>query len=65
MSHDVHLVEMNLWNVGVGGRVDAFRGHHGDYDGFRLPQASLGDTGVDVGDGGDGNVVDRDDVAIA
>ena len=64
MGRDIHLVEMNLWNVGVRGGVDALGGYHGDDDRFRFEQPSLGDLAVDIGDGGGGNVVNCDDVAI-
>ena len=64
MSHYVHLVEMNLWYVGVGGGVYAFGWDHGDNDGLGFVQSSFGDMVVDIGDGGDGHVVDGDDVAF-
>ena len=65
MSHYVHLVEMNLWNVGVGGGVYALGGNHGDDDGFGFLYSSCGDMIMYIGDGRDGYVVDGDDVALA
>ena len=64
MGHYVHLVKMNLWNVGVGGGVYSLGGDHGYDDGFGFLYPSGGDMMVDIADGRDGYVVDGDDVTL-
>ena len=63
-SHDVHLVEMKLWDVGVRPDVDMFLRHKGEVDGWLFcPPCCCDDCG-DVGKIINGGSIHSDEGAI-
>ena len=59
MCHDIHLIEVDLGNIGVWCRIYVFRGYqYDDCNGFGVLCPGFGYIGGGIWDGGDGAVVD-------
>ena len=48
IGHDIHLVEMKLWDVGVRSDVDMFLWHEGEIDGRSFGLPGCFDDGGDI-----------------